>query len=679
MKYFTKTLTMNNKHILTPGPTGTGKSVNIAELLTYELPEEFQTLAVTFSAQTSANQTQDYLDDKFEKRRKGVFGPPIGKKFIIFIDDLNMPKKEEYGAQPPLELLRQWMDYKGWYDRKDKEKPFKRIEDIIFIAAMGPPGGGRSVITPRLQRHFNIMTYTDLQDESIHTIFFTIINAFMYNFTADVKNALDGLCQMTLRVYNNVLYGPLKPTPNKSHYTFNLRDISRIFQGLCNANNKLCFQPVHLSRMWIHENKRVFGDRLIDNIDRDWLDNILIDECKKTFGQEKEEVFNSSRIIFGDFMQGIDVETRIYAQIENLKDFVSKIEEYLEEYNTSVKTQMKLVMFLDACDHVSRIERVIRQPLGNSLLLGVGGSGRQSLSRLATFIANYKLFQIEVVKGYGMSNWREDVKKALMQAGVENKQTSFLFVDTQIINEQMLEDINNILNSGDVPNLYKIEDYEPIFKVGKIVCMEKNIQVTKMNMFTAYVSRVKKNIHMIIAMSPLGEIFRSRIRKFPSLVNCCTIDWFSEWPEEALLGVGRGQVTAADLNLGKFLEPCVEMFKNIHQSVEKKSIEFLDQLRRRNYVTPTSFLELLNMYKVILFEKRRDNELSKNRLLKGLQVLEEAAVEIAKLKVVIDKMTPELEVTKKEVEKTMIVLSKDKADADQEKIIVAKDEAEATQ
>jgi dynein heavy chain len=69
---------------------------------------------------------------------------------------------------------------------------------------------------------------------------------------------------------------------------------------------------------------------------------------------------------------------------------------------------------------------------------------------------------------------------------------------------------------------------------------------------------------MIIAMSPLGEVFRSRIRKFPSLVNCCTIDWFSEWPEEALLGVGRGQVLAADLNLGQFLDPCVEMFKNIH-------------------------------------------------------------------------------------------------------------------
>jgi dynein heavy chain len=62
---------------------------------------------------------------------------------------------------------------------------------------------------------------------------------------------------------------------------------------------------------------------------------------------------------------------------------------------------------------------------------------------------------------------------------------------------------------------------------------------------------------MIIAMSPLGEIFRSRLRKFPSLVNNCTIDWFSEWPEEALLGVGKGQIEAKDLNLEELMDPCV--------------------------------------------------------------------------------------------------------------------------
>jgi dynein heavy chain len=75
-------------------------------MLAKHMGEEFQYIALTFSAQTGENQTQDTIDSKIEKRRKGIYGPPIGKRCIIFIDDINMPKKEEYLAQPPLELIR---------------------------------------------------------------------------------------------------------------------------------------------------------------------------------------------------------------------------------------------------------------------------------------------------------------------------------------------------------------------------------------------------------------------------------------------------------------------------------------------------------------------------------------------------------------------------------------------
>jgi dynein heavy chain len=287
MKYLVSLMLTSGKHVLTPGPTGTGKSVNTAEMLTYELPGEYQTLVMTFSAQTSANQTQDYLDEKMEKRRKGVYGPPVGKKFVIFVDDLNMPKKETYGAQPPLELLRQFLGHHGWYDRKSKEKPFLRIEDCLLVAAMGPPGGGKAVITARVQRLFNIMTYTDLQSESVDTIFSTILKAFFWNFSLEIKDAIAPLIGMTLRVYDGVLNGPLKPTPSRSHYTFNLRDISRIAQGLCSAPKKDTSQPVHLIRLWVHENERVFGDRLIDTKDRKWLGDLLESEALPTFALER--------------------------------------------------------------------------------------------------------------------------------------------------------------------------------------------------------------------------------------------------------------------------------------------------------------------------------------------------------------------------------------------------------
>lgn len=127
------------------------------------------------------------------------------------------------------------------------------------------------------------------------------------------------------------------------------------------------------------------------------------------------------------------------------------------------------------------------------------------------------------------------------------------------------------------------------------------------------------------------------------------------------------------------MDACVKMFTEIHQSVEKMSISFKEQLNRSNYVTPTSFLELLAAYGTILRDKRKKIDFSKGRLVGGLQVLEKAGVEINALKVHIDKMAPELAITKKDVAETMKQLAVDKADADAEKEIVAKDEAIATQ
>ena len=118
---------------------------------------------------------------------------------------------------------------------------------------------------------------------------------------------------------------------------------------------------------------------------------------------------------------------------------------------------MNLVLFKDAIQHVCRIHRVLCLPRGNVLLVGIGGSGRKSLGRLAAWVADLKTFSIEITKQYRSTEFHEDLKSLFQQAGAQNKQTVFVFDDTQIVVETFLEDINNILTSGTcISWLYRI-------------------------------------------------------------------------------------------------------------------------------------------------------------------------------------------------------------------------------
>ena len=129
---------------------------------------------------------------------------------------------------------------------------------------------------------------------------------------------------------------------------------------------------------------------------------------------------------------------------------------------------MDLVLFSDAIEHIVKIHRVITTELGHCLLVGVGGSGRKSLTELATFLANYTIESLEMTKGYGFVDWRDDMKnKLFIASGIEGTPYVFLFSDTQIINEQFVEDINNILNNGEIPNLYLPEDITNIIEAVK--------------------------------------------------------------------------------------------------------------------------------------------------------------------------------------------------------------------
>jgi dynein heavy chain len=213
-------------------------------------------------------------------------------------------------------------------------------------------------------------------------------------FDPNVQEIASGIVKSTIDVYNIILE-ELRPTPAKPHYTFNMRDVSKVFQGLLMTDRRRVQNQVHLGRMWIHESTCVFGDRLINEQDKKWLRSTLEATMEKFTPLKADELWAEKReIICSDFMiPGAD--PKIYEEV-NIPDLQPMIEDYLNEHNGESKQPMHLVMFSDAMAHVVRIARVLRQPSGHALLLGVGGSGRQSLTRIATFISQYKLYQIEI-------------------------------------------------------------------------------------------------------------------------------------------------------------------------------------------------------------------------------------------------------------------------------------------
>lgn len=276
----------------------------------------------------------------------------------------------------------------------------------------------------------------------------------------------------TLKVYEKI-QADLKPTPMKTHYTFNLRDFSKVICGMCMCTKKELINADVCLRLWAHETVRVFGDRLINNEDRFWMLETVKECTRAPFGQSFDTIFKHldtdkdgkvqsldefRGLVFGDIYTPFGMPDRPYEEIIDKVKLIKCAEEALQQYNLMSDKPMNLVLFNFAIEHLLRVSRIIRQPAGHGLLVGVGGSGRQSLTRLASRMADFDVYQVEIKKVYRMVEWREDVKTLMRQVGFKAQQTVFLFTDGQIKEEGFLEDINNILNTGEVPNIFAIDE-----------------------------------------------------------------------------------------------------------------------------------------------------------------------------------------------------------------------------
>ena len=697
---------MKNSVLLMGGP-GTAKTSSVLMYSNKFDNNKMLFHRINFSSATQPAHFQTSIESVCDTKIRKGFGPKDGKEMTVFIDDLSMPEKNKWGDQITLEIVRELVEDSGFYRLEKNERGnFKFIENLNFISSMNHPGGGRNDIPNRLKHHFCVINMT--LPSRIDIIYDPILkNIFKANeFPTEVTQVVNTLSNATVTLWNKVK-STLLPSPSKFHYIFNLRDISRIFKGMCqidkttimNQNNDSLsgLKPdLIMIALWKHECERVFVDKLINKKDKETAMDLINTTCKESFGQLNPHIdanVISNTIYFCDFMQistKVDDEDeegaadeadenfeRHYEGVADVEKLRAKTLALLKKYNKlNPQKRMDLVLFNDALAHLIKISRIIQMPRSSALLVGVGGSGKQSLTRLAASIGEQHVFQIQLTKTYNENNLKEDIKYLFDVAGHKGHPITFILTDAEVKNEGFLEYINMVLSTGEIPGLIPKDEREVWLtdvRTEFVKTHKDNKEPTAIEVYEYFLNRLRDNLHVVLCFSPVGTKFRERARKFPALFNECAIDWFLPWPQEALSSVAEQFLSDFD-QLEAKEDVRAELPKwmgDVHLLVNDACEAYFAKMRRSVFVTPKSYLSFIKAYKKLYKEKFEELDMAEKNFRTGTTKIEEAKKGIKQLEVVLKEEEEKVSKKKAEVEEIIIELNAEREKANKKNMEVS--------
>ncbi|XP_050426983.1 dynein axonemal heavy chain 10-like [Adelges cooleyi] len=613
--------------VILVGETGTSKTATMQNFLRTLDPSQYIQANLNFSSRTNSMDVQRNLEANVDKRTKDTYGPPIGKKLICFVDDMNMPQVDTYGTQQPIALLKLLLEHGGMYDR-GRELNWRTLVDLCFYAAMGKAGGGRNEVDPRFMSMFSVYCMSTPSNETIDHIYRSILAGHTENFDENIRNAVPNILKMTLQLYKTILV-ELPPTPSKFHYIFNLRDLSRITCGMLLTSPVIFKNLSDFIRVWRNEFTRVICDRL-NSVNDQELMTTRITEVLDTYYPEYTEEVLVNPMIYGDYKNALDEEeVRLYEDYKEYEEILHMFKQILFEYNEK-NTKIDMVLFDMALEHLTRIHRVLRMDRGHMMLVGVGGSGKALMTKVAAFTAGCEMFSIMLSRGYNETTFRDDIKKLYLMLGVDKKPSVFFFNQSQIAEEGFLEIINNILTIGMVPALFTEEEKDGIVNQVRKDAKDAGYGIAKDAVWNYYLKTCVNNLHVVLSMGP-GDELRARCRNFPGLVNNTCINWIFAWPVQALYAVAESFLNKAPKIKDEYRESIENHVVYTHQSMSGYTLDFQLKLRRKSYLTPKHYLDFITLYLTLVDEREVSITQQCERLLVGLRKIDEAEAQLAVL------------------------------------------------
>ena len=679
------------------GPPGSGKTMTLTSVL--QSVQGVTLASLNFSSRTTPEIIMKTFSQYCTYVRKGkdVVLEPVeslgtSNWLVVFCDEINLPEEDSYGTQRVIMFMRQLVEQGGFW-REDNV--WVKTNRIQFVGACNPPtDAGRVELSSRFLRHASLLLVDFPSRDSLTQIYRTFNGGIMKLFP-QLKGETDVITEAMIELFTAC---QKKFTPQmQPQYFYSPRELSRwvrgIYEAVVHMDHGLTREE--LIRIWAHEALRLFSDRLVEHDEIEWCSNKIDEVARQHFAAvDHDEVL--ARPLF--YSSWLTKDTRRVNR-EELKTFLSaRLKVFYEE-----ELDVPLVVFDQVLDHVLRIDRVLRQPMGHCLLVGDSGAGKTVLSKFVSWMNGLQIFQIKAHSRYGIDDFNEDLRGVMRRVGVDGEKICFIFDEGNVLGSGFLEAMNALLASGEVPGLFDGDEYTSLMSACRDSAARDGVIVdSEEELWRRFTAVVQRNLHVVFTMNPSGGEWKNRSTTSPALFNRCVVDWFGSWSAKAMAEVGREFTTRLDMgdaeavggswgisageNLmsrvedafdgvakGGFHQAVVAALVQLHTITKELSEEAATSASSlsRTVLSPRDYLALINNFVTCVNHRREEIEDEQLHVNAGLSKLKQTQENVAELKVGLASKTVELR------EKEILANNKlQQMVADQNEAQKRKDEAE---
>ncbi|KAJ2400555.1 dynein heavy chain, partial [Coemansia sp. RSA 2559] len=625
------------------GPPGSGKTMTLLSALR-SLPD-LEVAALNFSSATTPELILKTFEQYCEYRKTpgGVVLSPvaIGRWLVVFCDEINLPAPDRYGTQRVIAFMRELVERGGFW--RAAEHQWVTLERVQFVGACNPPTDpGRVPLSHRFLRHAPLVMVDYPGEQSLLQIYGVLARA-MLKVQPQLRAYADPLTRAMVDVY---LASQRRFTPDQqAHYVYSPRELTRWTRGMYDAMLPLESLGVEgLVRLWAHEGLRLFQDRLVDASERRWTDERIDEAAHVHFPTIDKQEALARPILFSNWL------TRNYVPVgrEELRDYVrARLRVFYEE-----ELDVPLVLFNDVLDHVLRIDRVFRQHQGHALLIGVSGAGKTTLARFVAWMNGLSVYQIKAHNRYRASDFDDDLRTVLRRSGCGGEKICFVLDESNVLDAGFLERMNTLLANSEVPGLFEGDEQAALMTACREGASRDGLMLdSNEELYRWFTQQVSRNLHVVFTMNPPAAGLASRAATSPALFNRCVLDWFGDWSDQALYHVGREFTASVDLDAPGFVAPdtlpvafaglelpathrdtVVNAFVAVHKAVRSTNVRLAKRRGRVAHVTPRHYLDFIQHFTRMYFERRDALEEQQRHVNVGLDKLQTTVKQVEELR-----------------------------------------------